>query len=187
MSDARGLGIKFRAVFLAVVTTVGLGLAGMNPVNAETGVWHQAFERASEEGACESPSGETPWQGSFTGQREWAPSWAQWPNDGAGGWVCERYINWANTASYPSAGCIVAVTVPLLGDYYADFQGGFAWPAGRNLYSDSDCQSVSGALFTVPIVYAPAGFDPNVLCRQAFGTSVETTSGTGVADTYFCE
>ena len=24
----------------------------------------------------------------------WSPSWAQWPNDGRGGPVCNRYILW---------------------------------------------------------------------------------------------
>lgn len=40
-------------------------------------VWHQSTARASVDASC--PSG-------------WTPSWAQWPNDGAGGHVCNRQI-----------------------------------------------------------------------------------------------
>jgi hypothetical protein len=38
-------------------------------------VWQQSFARASADETC---------------PRNWAPSWAQWPQDGAGGYVCDR-------------------------------------------------------------------------------------------------
>lgn len=170
------------------LVVASVGFAAANPANAETGIWHQSFERASQDAECQPPSDETPWQASFSGQREWTPSWAQWPNDGTGGWVCQRQIIWADVASYPSAGCILALDLGFpFGDAYADFGGGFTWPANSLFYTDSSCQSVSGVSYLVPMVYAPAGFDPNALCRQAFGMSVDPTSSGTVADTYFCQ
>lgn len=99
--------------------------------------------------------------------------------------MCQRSIHWANVRSYPSAGCILTVSF-FLGDYYANFGGGYFVPANYLLYTNSDCSTLSGQYFTIPIVYAPAGFDADTLCRETFGTSVSTTSATGVADTYFC-
>ena len=98
--------------------------------------------------------------------------------------MCQRSILWANVPVYPSAGCILAVVI--FGNQYANFGGSFYVPANYSLFSDANCSSVSGTSFTVPIVYAPAGFDADTLCREAFGTSVKTTSSTSVADTYFC-
>jgi hypothetical protein len=39
-------------------------------------IWLKATGRVSSEAACEEG---------------WSPSWQQWPNDGAGGWVCVKY------------------------------------------------------------------------------------------------
>ncbi|MBI1352023.1 MAG: hypothetical protein GC156_13000 [Actinomycetales bacterium] len=39
--------------------------------------WLQAYARASRSETC------------YEG---WSPSWAQWPSDGQGGWVCERTV-----------------------------------------------------------------------------------------------
>jgi hypothetical protein len=41
--------------------------------------WFQAVVRASADHRCE------------TG---WSPSWAYWPNNGQGGWVCNRETFW---------------------------------------------------------------------------------------------
>jgi hypothetical protein len=38
-------------------------------------IWHQSTGRANESDSC---------------PMEWEPSWAQWPNDGAGGFVCNH-------------------------------------------------------------------------------------------------
>jgi hypothetical protein len=40
-------------------------------------VWHQSVQRPSQDAAC---------------PRGYDPSWAQWPNDGAGGYVCDRQV-----------------------------------------------------------------------------------------------
>lgn len=43
--------------------------------------WHQAIGRPSATATCQSG---------------WHPSWAQWPNGGAGGWTCERTLRWVS-------------------------------------------------------------------------------------------
>ena len=42
-------------------------------------LWHQAVGRASADATCEAG---------------WAPSYAEWMNDGKGGYTCERVIDW---------------------------------------------------------------------------------------------
>lgn len=162
------LGIGGMAAAAAVLTTAAALLAV--PAHSQTGVWHQAFERPSSDAVCEAPPNETPWQASFSGQREWTPSWAQWPNDGRGGWVCQRSVVWATTfgVQLPSAGCLLILTGP---NRYADFQGGFALPGSAPLYSDSGCASATGQFISnyTGVVYAPPGFDANTLCQEAFG------------------
>lgn len=45
--------------------------------------WHQATARASVDDECADG---------------WKGSWAQWPNDGQGGFTCERTLQWSNAA-----------------------------------------------------------------------------------------
>ena len=45
---------------------------------ASAGVWYQSYGRVSADAVCEDG---------------WYPSWAQWPNDGTGGWVCDREVD----------------------------------------------------------------------------------------------
>jgi hypothetical protein len=55
--------------------------AGPRTSGADSGpnmtLWHQSISRSSSDAAC--PSG-------------YAASWAQWPNDHKGGWVCNREL-----------------------------------------------------------------------------------------------
>lgn len=63
-----------QAGYLYTVTVASLAAAG-----PDLTVWHQAVGRPSAQAAC--PSG-------------YGGSWAQWPNEGTGGWVCVREV-WA--------------------------------------------------------------------------------------------
>lgn len=45
--------------------------------------WYQSYGRSSADEPC---------------TEGWNPSWAQWTNDGAGGWVCNREQFWAGPA-----------------------------------------------------------------------------------------
>jgi hypothetical protein len=51
----------------------------VHPVQGKYLVWMQAIGRPSADAVCEAG---------------WSPSWAQWPNEGAGGYTCERTITW---------------------------------------------------------------------------------------------
>lgn len=90
--------IRPLAIFgTAAVTSLAASmLMASSAANADS-VWYQAYERASQDAACAAPADETPWQTSFSGQKEWTPSWQQWANGGKGGWVCQRAIVWAKS------------------------------------------------------------------------------------------
>ena len=77
----------------AVLVASGLVMAGASPASADQ-IWQQQVQRASADATCDIP----PVAGDAAGWSAWAPSWAQWPNDGKGGWVCERSEFWAKDA-----------------------------------------------------------------------------------------
>ena len=179
-------GITQRALALSVITAgsaLALGLASLTgQAQAQTGTWHQSLERSDSDATCKAPANETPWQSSFRGQQEWTPSWAQWPNNGQGGWVCQRTIVWAQTSgpTLPSAGCILTFSGigPLR---YADFRGGYAlsgFSDSAALYSDSSCTSPTGQYVGGAVVYSPPGFDANALCERAFGLPAKESPDT---------
>lgn len=58
---------------MSLATTEGFQIT-IGPTGARP-VWLQSFARSSTDETC---------------PRNWSPSWAQWPKDGAGGFVCER-------------------------------------------------------------------------------------------------
>ncbi len=60
-------------------------------------VWHQSFQRPSEDAPCNPPAAlDIPWQAAWPqDENTWAKSWEQWPNGGTGGWTCTRSITWA--------------------------------------------------------------------------------------------
>jgi len=89
-----------------------------------------------------APTWESPWQDSYTGQREWTPSWAQWPNGGTGGWVCNRNIVWAQVVV---SNCQFVGTLADV-DYYAQFGGGWSAPAGSPQHTDPSCSVPDGTL-----------------------------------------
>lgn len=112
----------------------------------------------------------------------WTCGWylAQWNNAGgaAGNYImpsgCLGLISAALTTSlpptptplppYPSAGCI-----PYYG-YFIDFGGGWQLSAGQPAYTDSLCSiAVSGGTTTPYLVYAPAPYNGDQLCMEAFG------------------
>ena len=61
---------------LAGVLAIVLGIA--YATSAAAGVWHQSYGRDSATVVCDEG---------------WYPSWAYWPNDGTGGWVCNREVD----------------------------------------------------------------------------------------------
>ncbi|HEY7822434.1 MAG TPA: hypothetical protein VIG24_06365, partial [Acidimicrobiia bacterium] len=95
--------------------------------------------RASADAPCDIPAVE----GEMAGWSDWGPSWAQWPHDGQGGWVCTRSITWAHGSSRSSssegsdssASCITGFN----GTEFWDFTGTNWLPIGTPLYADATC------------------------------------------------
>ena len=77
--DGAGTGL------VAGSQVAGIGPSGSNvpyeityagaPSTKNLSIWHQATARSGPDALC---------------QDGWTPSWEQWPNAGAGGWVCQR-------------------------------------------------------------------------------------------------
>lgn len=156
----------------AALVLAGAGLVAAAAPAAADQVWYQGFERASADAPCAAPADETPWQDSFSGQREWTPSWAQWARGGEGGFVCERYIVWAKSGStFPSAFCVQGSPIE-----WVDFRGGWSLPVGSAVYDNADCATGLEGFSGYDIVYAPAGWDPSTLCLMAFGTDEDLLS-----------
>lgn len=157
------MGRRTRRLLGVTVALGGLALGSSlaTSANAETGVWHQSYERASAQAECPAPEGETPWQDSYSGQREWTPSWAQWANGGTGGWVCNRNIVWAQVvvSNCQFVGALAEV------DYFAQFGGGWSAPAGSPQYTDPSC-SVAGGTLGQYFVLASSETQANARCAE---------------------
>jgi len=141
---------------LASTLIAGLAVATLvAPANASTSyTWIQQVQRANADAPCEIPAieGDAPWWS------DWGPSWAQWPHDDQGGWVCTRSITWAHGSEpedstsgdsgdsrQPRDSCITGFN----GTNFWDFTGVDSLPIGTQIYSDATC--------TTPLV--DPGFD----------------------------
>jgi hypothetical protein len=156
------------AAVIRAASAVALASGALTgPAQAETGTCHQSFEGSGPEATCQAPEIETPWQSWLSGQQEWTPSWAQWPNKGAGGWVCNRTIVWAQSSgpTSPFAGCVAYKA----NTEYVDFQGGYWLTSSAPLNGNSSCTGEgSGSVGGVGIVYSPPRLDADALCPRAF-------------------
>lgn len=133
--------IRMATTILASTAIAGLGTALFIPAaNAEVSTtWIQQVQRASADAPCDIPEVE----GEMAGWSDWGPSWAQWPHDGQGGWVCTRSITWAHGSSRSSssegsdssASCITGFN----GTEFWDFTGTNWLPIGTPLYADATC------------------------------------------------
>jgi hypothetical protein len=64
-------------------------------------VWVQSFQRSGPDAPCVAPANETPWNSAwFAADQVWKPSWSLWPNNGNGGWTCNRAITWDPGVTY---------------------------------------------------------------------------------------
>ena len=172
---------------LVIAAAGALTIAGAliaAPAASADSVWFQSVARASASAACPDDSFGTPWQSNWDpAQRSWRPSWAQWPNGGTGGFTCDRQITWAKSGSvYPVGYCQGASS------RYYQFNGG--WSVSGlvsdpiRFYSDSSCTSAITIGAYDFVVYAPAGYAPDVLCREAFGIAGAPTALGG--DVFLC-
>jgi hypothetical protein len=68
-------------------------------------VWVQSFQRSGPDAMCVAPANETPWNSAWAAADQvWKPTWEQWPNNGAGGWTCNRSITWDPGVTYSRIG-----------------------------------------------------------------------------------
>ncbi|MFY9231749.1 MAG: hypothetical protein WAO50_07555 [Candidatus Nanopelagicales bacterium] len=155
--------MRVRPIFALIAALAAITLVGATGFAASADeVWEQQYQRESSTAACPTPADETPWQASYTGQREWAGSWAQWPNDGQGGWVCQRSIIWAHDPP-PGPGCIPWMNGPF-GPFYYDFLGSTYLPVGAPVYLDAACSAPSGSNTSVGTAYASDGTGALSIC-----------------------
>lgn len=163
------------AVFgTAAVTSLAASmLMASSAANADS-VWYQAYERASQDAACAAPADETPWQTSFSGQKEWTPSWQQWANGGKGGWVCQRAIAWAESSGLGSSDGIAASgagCVRIFDPHGSYSQGEWVDFAPTNFLAEATVYVDSLCVLTLPtpdeysnLVYATTFSDAQDLC-----------------------
>ena len=82
-TTAEGLGSDFTYAVAASGDTIYVGSSGglsisFSPASATPiPMWQQAIARAS---------------GTETCPEDYTPSWAQWPNNGTGGYVCNKFV-----------------------------------------------------------------------------------------------
>ncbi len=158
------------------------------PSALAVGTWWQSYERHTSSEACSAPTWQTAWQDSFSGQREWTPSWAMWPNSGRGGWVCNRVIVWTNGAGGSSSsgvtGCY-ALSISLSA-YFQFTNGGLA--QGTTGFINSGCTVPNVNYVANPnYVYATNSGDALALCVARFnGSAVSAATGDPEPNIYRC-
>lgn len=134
---------------VGAVSAIVLVAASPVPASSDS-VWVQEYQRPTQDSRCTAPADETPWQSTYSGQRDWTPSWSTWPNGGRGGWVCSRTFVWARATSpapqvsspapWATAGC----TLFNLAGQYVDYLGGWSLAAGSTIYSVANCVVSAG-------------------------------------------
>ncbi|MBZ0275967.1 MAG: hypothetical protein K8I60_07480 [Anaerolineae bacterium] len=83
-----------------------------------------------------------------------------------------------NNSNHPSATCIPGI------HEYLNFGGGWLLTAPITRYQDASCSQVESSHIAVSLIYAPADYDPDALCNEAFpGTHAQSTPN---AEIYFC-
>ncbi len=174
-----------RSRLIGALAVVVLGVGGAlvaAPQASANQVWYQAVGRPSADAPCPATAAAE----ASAGWSDWTPSWQQWRNDGAGGFVCSRSITWAfesdggGAQELPSAGCVKATS-----GLYADFDGGWSLPMGALLWLYSDCTGQIGTS-AYGLVYAPGGAgQADELCTLAFGVTAYLAGSTEPA-VYLC-
>lgn len=179
---------------LASTLIAGLAVATLTPpANASTTyTWIQQVQRASADAPCDIPAIE----GDAAGWSDWRPSWAQWPNDDQGGWVCTRSITWAQGTAAPGSGSggsggsgVASCVAGFSGDLYLSFAGTDWIPAGTAFYSDAACTTpeVPSATLSDSAALADDGTEAQTICTANDpGTSDVLVGGSANPRLYYC-
>lgn len=155
---------------LASTAIAGLAVAALAPpANASTSyTWIQQVQRASADAPCDIPAID----GDAPGWSDWGPSWAQWPHDGQGGWVCTRSITWARSSASGSStpadseGSGTSCITGYGGTNFWDFTGVDWLPIGTQYYSDATCTTPAGLSGGVTVL-ADSEEAADALCVEA--------------------
>ncbi len=172
---------------LALAGTVcALVLVAASPVPASAdSAWVQEYQRPAQDSRCDAPADETPWQSTYSGQREWTPSWSPWPGSGRGGWVCTRTIVWARAtgpAPWVTAGC----TRFNLAGNYVNYLGGWSLAALSPIYSDSNCSFAPSGSTGPNVVFAANATEADAKCAAVWPGTVASNPGGLVNGNYSC-
>ena len=161
----------------AVLAVSGLVMAGAAPAAADQ-IWYQAVGSPSKDAPCAESSAED----LALGWSTWAKSYAEWPNDGKGGWTCERSILWAKGTPPSSAagpGCVLVESDP---NFYLDFGSG---NVAYDIFLDPGCTDLYGRVDPgTAYVYAASLEAATEVCNSLVGPLDDTLyRGNNV---YFC-
>ena len=92
---------KILMISVGVPAALGAVFIGASPAQASPPpvrppqIQFQSYQRASQNEVCAHQAWETPWHSDWnSADYDWTPSWAWWPNNHTGGWVCNRAITW---------------------------------------------------------------------------------------------
>lgn len=167
---------------LAGAATIGLGVTLGSPAALAGSTWHQAYQRADSSDGCPAPVDQTPWQPTFTGQEVWTASWAQWPNDGMRGWVCQRELTWARDPAIapetPSGPGCVSWMNGFFGPYWYDFLGSTYLPAGAPIYGETTCTTAIGGPTLTGTAYASDATSALAICSiHGYSVVYDRTNG----------
>jgi hypothetical protein len=152
---------------LAALVLVGGMLAAVAVAGSASAdeVWYQSAGRASAEVPCPVSTGtelEAGWS-------QWGPSWAQWSNQGRGGFVCDRQITWAITPTPAWPGCQFADDQRYNSDpyesTYLQFGSRVFIPAAElNGFDNPDCSGVPFGAGGEDAVFASSQVQAQSLC-----------------------
>lgn len=167
------MNIRRIASSMAAMVLVGGTLVAVAGSASADEVWYQSVGRASAEAPCPVSTG-TELEAGWT---QWSPSWAQWGNQGRGGFVCDRQITWAyspTASNFPGCQFIadLRITEPPEGPFdvslYGQFGNGLVIAADTYLFSTPDCSGETSESTTVSVavntVFAGSQGQAQALC-----------------------
>jgi hypothetical protein len=158
--------IRRIASSMAALVLVGGTLVVVAGSASADEVWYQSVGRASAEAPCPVSTGTE----LAAGWTQWSPSWAQWGNQGKGGFVCDRQITWAYSPTAQAfPGCQFANDQSYDADpyesTYLQFGSRVLIPAAElNGFDNPDCSGVPFGDSSQDVVFALSQEQAQALC-----------------------
>ena len=173
------MNIRRIASSIAAMMLVGGTLVAVAGTASADEVWYQSVGRASAEAPCPVSTGDE----LEAGWTQWGPSWAQWGNQGRGGFVCDRQITWAITPTPAWPGCQFAndesVSGGPLEPVYLQFGTRLLIPAAElNGFDNPDCSGVPFGAGPEDVVFAYSQEQAQALCPDSTLAELGKDDGT---------